>query len=106
MYANWPKVPIVTNGSRDGRDGIAGRDGRDSRNDTPRENQLNVALILRDLGYIKDKIDLMCQSGVDQDSRLDRVERLTWAGASLIGLLTAIFIPIAVAAIKKWLGLP
>ena len=85
-------------------DGLDGRDGRDGR-DTPRRNQIDVVRILSDLGYIKQKIDQMCKLGEDQDSRLDKVERLTWAGASLIGLLSAIFIPIAVAAIKKWFGL-
>jgi hypothetical protein len=64
-----------------------------------------VALILRDLGYIKQKIDQMCKLGDEQDERLSKVERLTWAGASLIGLLTTIFVPIAVAAIRKWLNL-
>ena len=88
--------------ARNGRDG---RDGRDSCNDTPRRNQMDVALILRDLGYIKEKIDQMCELGTEQDARLTRVERLTWAGASLLGLLSAIFVPIAVAAIKKWFGL-
>ena len=73
--------------------------------DTPTENRLNVALILRDLGYIKDKIDQMCKSDTDQSERLTRVERLTWAGASIVSLLAAIFIPIAVSAIKKWFGL-
>jgi hypothetical protein len=90
--------------ARDGRDGLPGRDGRDSH-DTPTENRLNVALILRDLAYIKERIDQMCKSDEEQDDRLTKVERLTWAGASLIGLLSAIFIPISVAAIKKWFGL-
>jgi len=89
---------------RDGRDGAPGRDGRDG-NDTPRENQINVVRILSDLKYIKDRIDQMCKVSENQDTRLDQVEKLTWAGASLVGLLTAIFIPIAVAAVKKWLGL-
>jgi len=103
MYANWSEVVNVD--ARDGRDGQPGRDGRDSRNDTPRQNQLDVALILHDLRYIKDKIDQMCKIGDEQDERLTHVERLTWAGVSLVGLLSAIFIPIAVAAVKKWFGL-
>jgi len=73
--------------------------------DTPTENRVSLALMLRDLGYIKDRIDQMCQSDKEQDDRLTKVERLTWAGGSLVGLLSAIFIPIAVAAIKKWFGL-
>ena len=88
--------------TRDGRDG---RDGRDSRNDTPTENRLSVALILRDLNYIKEKIDQMCRQDTEQEHRLTNVERLTWAGTALLGLISAIFIPIAVAAIKKWFGL-
>ena len=102
MYANWPKA-IVNTDARDGRDG---RDGRDSRNDTPRENQLSVALILNDLAYIKDKIDQMCKADIEQDTRLTRVERVAWAATVAVSVLGAIFIPIAVAAIKVWLGLP
>ena len=80
-------------------------DARSNNHDTPTENRLNLALVLRDLGYIKEKIDQMCQSDAEQDERLTKVERLTWAGASIVSLLAAIFIPIAVAAIKRWFGL-
>ena len=83
-----------------------GRDGRDKRGNTPTENRLSVALILNDLAYIKEKIDLMCKAGVDQDTRLTKVERLAWAVTVAVGALGAVFIPIAVAAIKKWLELP
>ena len=89
--------------ARNGRDG---RDGRDSHSDTPTENRLTLAVILRDLAYIKEKIDQMCKLGDAQDDRLQKVERLTWAGASIVALLSAIFVPIAVAAVKKWFGLP
>ena len=82
------------------------RNGRDGHNDTPRENQINVALILRDLGYIKDRIDQICTLGTVQDKRLDHVERITWAVSAVTGLLVLIFVPIAIAAIKKWWGLP
>ena len=81
------------------------RSGQDRR-DTPAENRLNVALIINDLAYIKQKIDMMCKADVDQDSRLTKVERLAWAATVAVGVLSAIFVPIAVAAIKKWLGLP
>lgn len=66
---------------------------------------MSVALILRDLAYIKEQLAQICKSDTEQDERLTKVERLTWAGGSLVALLTAIFIPIAVAAIRKWLGL-
>ena len=66
---------------------------------------MNVVRILSDLTYIKKKIDQMCVLDVAQDARLSKVERLTWAGASIVALLAAIFVPIAVAAVKKWLGL-
>ena len=73
--------------------------------DTPTENRLNVALILKDLAYIKVKMDQVCAVNDAQNTRLDRIERVTWAVSSVSGLMAAIFIPIAVAAIKKWFGL-
>jgi hypothetical protein len=78
---------------------------RTRNHDTPTENRLNVALILKDLAYIKGKIDQVCAVNDAQDNRLDRIERVTWAVSSVAGLLAAIFVPIAVAAIKKWFGL-
>ena len=89
-----------------GADGRDGRDGRDGHNDTPRQNQISVALILRDLGYIKEKIDQVCKIGDIHDHRLDQVEKITWAVSAVTGLLVLIFVPIAIAAIKKWWGLP
>jgi hypothetical protein len=73
--------------------------------DTPRQNQLDVVRILGDLTYIRKQIDALLSCSDEHDNRLTHVERVTWAGASLVGLISAIFIPIAVAAIKKWLGL-
>ena len=73
--------------------------------DTPTENRLNVALILKDLAYIKVKMDQVCVVNDAQNTRLNRVERVTWAVSSVAGLLAAIFVPIAISAIKKWLGL-
>lgn len=72
---------------------------------TPTETRITVAEFAIDLKYIRDKIDEICLAAKERDSRLDQVERVTWAagvGASLMG---AIFIPIAIAAIRKWLGL-
>ena len=72
---------------------------------TPTETRITVATLAIDLRYIRDKIDEICTAAKERDTRLDQVERVTWAvgvGASLMG---AIFIPIAIAAIRKWLGL-
>ena len=72
---------------------------------TPTETRITVATLAIDLKYIRDKIDSLCRDSQKQDKRLDSVERMTWAvgvGASLLG---AIFVPIAIAAMKKWLGL-
>ena len=79
---------------------------RQSRRDTPSENRLNVALVINDLAYIKQKIDMMCIADVDQDIRLTKIERLAWAVTVAVSVLAAIFIPIVVAAVKKWLELP
>ena len=96
--------------ARDGRDGIPGRDGRDSRNDTPRENQLSVALLLNDLRYIKDKIDEMCTQGEAQDKRLNQVERVTWAIGIVTGLIGSIVVGVTIvvlaSALKAQWGLP
>ena len=73
--------------------------------DTPTETKITVATLLIDLKYIRAKLDDMCKSAEERDDRLTNVERVTWAvgvGSSLLG---AIFIPIAIAAIRKWLGL-
>ena len=87
-----------------------GRDSRDSRNDTPTENRLNVALILRDLGYIKDKIDQMCKADDDQNKRLNQVERVIWALGIVTGLIGSIVIGVSIvviaAALKVQWGLP
>jgi hypothetical protein len=72
---------------------------------TPSETRITVATLLVDLKYIRAMLDTMCKSAEERDDRLTNVERVTWAvgvGASLMG---AIFIPIAIAAIKKWVGL-
>ena len=63
------------------------------------------ATILTDLRYIRDKIDGLCDDSKVQDKRLDNVERVTWAVSSVAGLMAAIFVPIAIAAVRKWLGL-
>ena len=73
--------------------------------DTPLETKITVATLLTDLRYIRDKIDGLCTDSKSQDKRLDNVERVTWAVSSVAGLLAAIFIPIAIAAVKRWLGL-
>ena len=96
MYANWLRKHPVADTVRTGN----------GRNDTPRENQLSVALIINDLAYIKEKIDLMCRADVDQDNRLIKVEQMIWGITIAVGILGAIFIPIAVSGIKLWLGLP
>ena len=82
------------------------RNGRDGHNDTPRENQINVAMILKDLAYIKERIDQVCKLGDLHDHRLDQIEKVTWAVSAVSALLVLIFVPIAIAAIKKWWGLP
>ena len=74
--------------------------------DTPTQNRLDVALLLRDLGYIKDRIDQICQSDKKQDERLDHVERITWAVCAVTGLTALVFVPVAASALKMWLGLP
>jgi hypothetical protein len=69
---------------------------------TPTETKITVATLLVDLKYIRVKLDTMCKSAEERDDRLTNVERVTWAvgvGASILG---AIFIPIAVYAIKLW----
>jgi hypothetical protein len=74
-------------------------------NHTPTETRITVAEFAIDLKYIRDKLDTLCDAGKERDGRLDQVERVTWAvgvGASLMG---AIFVPIAIAAIRKWMGL-
>jgi len=73
--------------------------------DTPTETKISVATLLVDLRYIRDKLDGLCTDSKSQDKRLDNAERVIWAVSSVAGLLVTIFIPIAVAAIKKWLGL-
>lgn len=73
--------------------------------DTPTETRITVATLAIDLKYIRDKIDEMCDAGKERDGRLDQVERVSWAVGAGATLLGAIFIPIAIAAIKKWLGL-
>jgi hypothetical protein len=72
---------------------------------TPTETRITVATLAIDLKYIRDKIDGLCDDSKTQDKRLDNVERVTWAGGIITSLLAAIFIPIAIAAIKKWVGL-
>jgi len=106
MYANWAKTPTVDTHAGNGRDSRDSRDGREGRNDTPRENQINVALILRDLAYIKERIDQICTADTKQEDRLKQIEKVTWAVSAVTGLLVLIFVPIAIAAIKKWWGLP
>ncbi len=72
---------------------------------TPSETRITVATLLVDLKYIRAKLDSLCSDSEEQAKRLTNVERVSWAvgvGASLMG---AIFIPIAIAAIRKWLGL-
>jgi len=73
--------------------------------DTPTETKLTVATFAVDLKYIRDKIDDLCADSKVQDKRLDNVERVTWAVSAAASLMAAIFIPIAIAAIKKWIGL-
>jgi hypothetical protein len=73
--------------------------------DTPTETRITVATLAVDLKYIRDKIDQMCDAGEKRDDRLDQVERITWAVGVGASLMAAIFVPIAIAAIKKWLGL-
>jgi hypothetical protein len=76
-----------------------------SDHDTPTETRITVATLLVDLKYIRSKLDELCGHGIERDSRLDRIERVTWAVSAVASLIAAIFVPIAVAAIKKWLGL-
>jgi len=73
--------------------------------DTPTETRITVATLAIDLKYIRDKIDQICKTAGEQDKRLDNVERVTWAVGVAASLMGAIFIPIAIAAIRKWLGL-
>lgn len=69
------------------------------------QTRIDIAVMASNLAYIRQKIDQVCDQFVEQDKRLDQVERITWAISAVSGLLAAIFIPIAVAAIKVWLGL-
>ena len=73
--------------------------------DTPSETRITVATLLVDLQYIRTRIDEMCGKGDERDHRLDKIERVTWAVSSVASLVAAILIPIAIAAIKRWLGL-
>ena len=70
-------------------------------NDTPISTKIEVAQILIELEHIKK--DLACL--VNYDARIKKVERVTWVLSGVGSLLAAIIIPLAVAAIKKWLGL-
>ena len=72
---------------------------------TPTETRITVAEFAIDLKYIRDKIDEICTDAKNRDGRLDKVERVTWAVSTGVALIAAIFVPIAVAAVKKWLGL-
>ena len=84
--------------------------GRERRNDTPRENQISVALIVNDLAYIKKKIDQMCEEGDSQDKRLSQVEKVTWAIGIVTGVIGSIVIGGAItviaSALKGLWGLP
>jgi hypothetical protein len=57
------------------------------------------------LAYIRQKIDQVCVQSAEQDERLDKAERSIWAIGGVASLMAAILVPVAVAAIKKWLGL-
>ena len=68
---------------------------------TPISTKIEVAQILIELEHIKK--DLACL--VDYDTRLKKVERVTWMLSGVGSLLAAIIVPLAIAAIRKWLGL-
>jgi len=72
---------------------------------TPTQTKIDVAVIISELGYIRQKIDEMCGSDKDRDKRLTKVERAVWAIGGVSSVALAILIPIAVAAIKRWVGL-
>ena len=74
--------------------------------DTPTENRIELALMLRDLAYIREQIDTVCKNEDAQDARLAILERVSWALVSVTLLLMAILTPVASAAIKLWFHLP
>ena len=74
--------------------------------DTPTENRIELALMLRDLAYIREQIDTVCQNEDSQDARLAILERVSWALVSVTLVLVAILTPVASSAIKVWFHLP
>ena len=69
--------------------------------DTPISTKIEVAQILIELEHIKK--DLSCL--VSYDQRITKVEKVTWMLTGVGSLIVAIFVPLSVAAIRKWLGL-
>ena len=76
-----------------------------SASTTPTETKVTVAVLAADLQYIKNKLDQMCNRHDAQAERIDKLERLAWVVSGVGGLMAAILVPIAVASIKRWLGL-
>lgn len=72
---------------------------------TPTETKVTVAVLAADLQYIKTKLDQVCNRHEAQDVRIDKLERLAWVLSGTGGLMAAILVPIAVSALKQWLGL-
>lgn len=72
---------------------------------TPTSTKITVAELAVDLKYIKDKLDQIYGHTERQDERIDKLERVAWVISGVGTLMAAILVPVAVAGIKKWLGL-